>query len=740
MRVVLNTIKKRSALAQLKKYRNGEQTITNNIGVAYLRLGSIDKAAVYIEQAARIAREQKNRRTIAYTVANLGAAYTRLKQYDKAIAFFEEALPSLRELKEFKFIVIADYYYGTIRRDRGELDKAIALHTEAIEVAQFAHTPKFEARARIELGLDHIAQGQFQQAVSDFQQALVTAREVGASEEESAALDGLMRAYDRSGQGSVAVFYGKQSINLLQAIRGDIVKFDKDIQTNFVKDNEQTYRRLADILVSQGRLPEAQQVLAMLKEEELSGFVRRDAKEIEVLSKRAELRANERSALERYNLIAGKVSSLGAELSSLQEKKRHTPADAAFAEQARLDELTTEVKDANTAFRLFLEKELASELGSEKKKEIDADRALQGKLREWGTGTVALSTIVGEDRYRVILTTPTVQVDGKTEIKVADLNRKIFAFRQALLNPAIDPRPLGKELYDVLVKPIEKDLDAAGAKTLLWSLDGTLRYIPINALWDGNQYLVQKYQNVIVTSTTRQSLQAAVNNDWRVLGGGVTKASQVTDPNTAQKLSFDELKGVSGELSSIIADYGSAKTGVLPGMRLMDTAFSEDALKQQLGQTTGDHRKFNVVHFATHFRLGNDTSDSFLLLGNNTLLSLAEIADTPEIDLTDVELVTLSACNTGFGGLEQKGELTQKNGKEIDSLAQFIEMRGAKAVMATLWPVVDESTARLMSEFYRLKKDEPALSKAEALRRAAACAFVGTIKGRCCKYGERQAF
>jgi CHAT domain-containing protein/tetratricopeptide (TPR) repeat protein len=716
------------AIAVRLKDKGGEQMIVNNIGVAYLRLGSLGKAAEYIERAERISRERKDRRSIALMEANLGAVYARIKQFDKAIAYFEEALPVLRELKEYKFIVIANYYYGTIRRDRGEIDKAISLHTESIDVARFAHTPKFEARARIELGLDHIAQKRSELAITDFQTALITAREVGAREEESAALDGLMQAYDIAGQKGLAIFYGKQSVNLLQAIRGDIKKFDKDIQVNYVKDNERTYRRLADTLVSEGRLPEAQQVLAMLKEEELSGFVRRDSKEIENLSKRSELRANERAALDRYNLIAGKVASLGTELADLEDKKRHLPAGQTFAEQARLDELAAEVKDANTAFRLFLEKELAAELGSEKKKEIEADRALQGKLRQWGEGTVALSTIVGDDRYRVILTTPTVQVDGKTEIRVADLNRKIFAFRQALLNPSIDPRPLGKELYDILIKPIEKDLYASGAKTLLWSLDGTLRYIPMNALWDGKQYLVQKYRNVIVTSTTRQSLQAAVNNDWRVLGGGVTKASQVTDPNTTQKVSFDELKGVAGELSSIIADDGSKGLCEMPGTKLLDAAFNEDALKQELSQTLGDKRKFNVVHFATHFRLGNDTSDSFLLLGNNKILSLAEIADTPEIDLTDVELVTLSACNTGFGGLETKGDLAQKNGKEIDSLAQFIELRGARSVMASLWPVVDESTARLMSEFYRLKKEDPSLSKAEALRQAQIELLTGQIK------------
>ena len=360
---------------------------------------------------------------------------------------------------------------------------------------------------------------------------------------------------------------------------------------------------------------------------------------------------------------------------------------------------------------------MAAELGKDKKKEIEQDRAFQGKLKNWGAGTVALSTILGADRYRVILTTPNAQIDGKTEIKAADLNRKIFAFREALLNPTIDPKPLGKELYDVLIKPIEKDLEAANAKTLLWSLDGTLRYIPIAALWDGKQYLLQKYQNVIVTSTTRQSLQAEVVKNWNILGAGVTKASEVTDANTAQKFSFDELKSVARELSAIIGDNKS-KNDVSAGVSLIDTEFTEAALKQELTQTTADKRRYNVVHFATHFRLGSDTADSFLLLGNNKALTLAEVADSPEMNLTDVELVTLSACNTGFGGLENSQTLAENNGKEVDSLAQFIELRGAKSVLATLWAVADESTAVLMGEFYRLRRENQNWTKAETLRQA----------------------
>ncbi len=43
---------------------------------------------------------------------------------------------------------------------------------------------------------------------------------------------------------------------------------------------------------------------------------------------------------------------------------------------------------------------------------------------------------------------------------------------------------------------------------------------------------------------------------------------------------------------------------------------------------------------------------------------------------------------------------------------------GARSTLATLWPVRDESTAQLMKEFYRQLKDNPQITKAEALQQA----------------------
>jgi len=81
---------------------------------------------------------------------------------------------------------------------------------------------------------------------------------------------------------------------------------------------------------------------------------------------------------------------------------------------------------------------------SEASAKVYAMRESQGlmeDLRELGKGTVALYTLVGEDKYRVILTTPDFQKGYEYPIKAADLNRKVLEFRDVLQNPKLDPLP-----------------------------------------------------------------------------------------------------------------------------------------------------------------------------------------------------------------------------------------------------------------------------------------------------------
>ncbi|MEQ1923464.1 MAG: CHAT domain-containing protein, partial [Pyrinomonadaceae bacterium] len=144
--------------------------------------------------------------------------------------------------------------------------------------------------------------------------------------------------------------------------------------------------------------------------------------------------------------------------------------------------------------------------------------------------------------------------------------------------------------------------------------------------------------------------------------------------------------------------------GLIEGKRFLDADFSVKNLTDSL------NGRFNIVHFASHFRLGPDWSSSALILGGGSLLSLKDISSTPAISFADVELVTLSACNTAL--------TTSSNGIEVDSLAEAIQAKSGKAVLATLWSVYDESTSSLMKDFYRIKTSDPSLTKAAALQQA----------------------
>ncbi len=72
-------------------------------------------------------------------------------------------------------------------------------------------------------------------------------------------------------------------------------------------------------------------------------------------------------------------------------------------------------------------------------------------------------------------------VARESEITSAELNKKVAAFLDMLHDPAKDPKPLAQELYKILIAPVKSDLDQAHAATLVFSLDGVLRYIPMEA-------------------------------------------------------------------------------------------------------------------------------------------------------------------------------------------------------------------------------------------------------------------
>ena len=186
---------------------------------------------------------------------------------------------------------------------------------------------------------------------------------------------------------------------------------------------------------------------------------------------------------------------------------------------------------------------------------------------------------------------------------------------------------------------------------------------------------------------------------WRVAGLGLSQ------PVTG----FDPLPGVEEELDGIVRDEVNEQDieGVLPGRMYLNNQFTTTQLQEVLDNPAAP---YSVIHLASHFRFrpGSEV-DSFLLLGEGQRLSLAELKEG-DYPLTDVDLLTLSACETGLGGENQ-------DGSEVEGFGVLAQNQGAKAVLATLWKVADKSTGQFMQTLYKLRQDNN-LTKAEALRQA----------------------
>ncbi|MEB3293825.1 MAG: CHAT domain-containing protein [Synechococcales bacterium] len=246
---------------------------------------------------------------------------------------------------------------------------------------------------------------------------------------------------------------------------------------------------------------------------------------------------------------------------------------------------------------------------------------------------------------------------------------------------------LSGQLYDWLVRPAESTIAATKANTLVFVLDGKLRNIPMSALHDGKQYLVEKHNVAIAPGLhLLESQSAAKLRQEKVFVGGLTEARQ----------GFSPLPGVGEETTSITQKTAASI--------YLNDAFTANNLQQRIRSNN-----YPVVHLATHGQFSSSVENTFLLTWDKRvkiedlrgmLLNQSEIGQKP------VELLILSACETAAG-----------DSRAILGLAGLAVRSGARSTVATLWSVHDTSTANLMVEFYQ-GLTQQGLMKATALREA----------------------
>ncbi|MCG3772613.1 MAG: hypothetical protein JW384_03828 [Nitrosomonadaceae bacterium] len=580
-----------------------------------------------------------------------------------------------------------------------QYDKALPLQVRSLAIREKVQGPEHPDTA---LALNNLAQtysllAQHDKALPLQVRTLAIREKVLGPEHPVTASSQVMLALamlrDRNDDLAVALL--KSAINSWQAQRELVSRIGSSELKSYSDSLSLGYQLLADKLVDQGRLSEAQQVLDMLKEDEQFDFIRR-ASDADPRSSRIGYTGTEKVWLKRYREIADQLGKLGAEQRELEKQAKLglTPE-----QKQRQQAIGADLKVAQAAFESYLSemREGLAQKGQARKVEVEEVSALamresQSLIKGLGDDVALLQYYITDKRVGMLLTTSGIQLARNSDIGSKELNRKISELRRLLQDPKSNPLATAQDLYRILMAPVAKDLEDSKIKTVMLSLDGALRYLPFGALHDGKQYLISRWNLPMYTSVTRNRLRDAVSPQWQAAGLGVTKAWP----------EFKPLAGVKREIGAIVR---TATGGLMPGEVYLDEAFTAIRLKDV------SQRKFPLMHVASHFRFSPGTEvNSFLLLGDGERLTLGDIR-TQNYRFDNVDLLTLSACDTGSGGGRDE------QGKEIEGFGVIAQQQGAKAVLATLWPVADESTATLMTDLYRRRQSD-SLTKIEALRQS----------------------
>ncbi|HEY9600897.1 MAG TPA: CHAT domain-containing protein, partial [Allocoleopsis sp.] len=255
--------------------------------------------------------------------------------------------------------------------------------------------------------------------------------------------------------------------------------------------------------------------------------------------------------------------------------------------------------------------------------------------------------------------------------------------------------PLARQLYQWTITPLEGYLKALGIDTLVFASDNCLRSLPLAALHDGKQFLIEKYSigsipSVSLTDTRYQSLK-----DSQVLAMG---ASQF--PNSNQP----SLPAVPVELSTIVAELGQ-------GESFLNDQFTLDNLKSVRRQ-----KQFGIVHLATHATFVPQRRQKAYIQLWDTKLRLDELRLVGWYAPPTVQLLVLSACETALG--DENAEM---------GFAGLAVQAGVKSALASLWKVDDVGTLALTTEFYHQLRQAKVTTKAEALRRAQLAMLRGQV-------------
>ena len=680
------------AIARHFRYQQDEAIVLGNMGSFYLKLGQYQQAIGYLQQSLIISREIDYHQREAIALGTLGIVYAELEQYQQAIDYYQQSLEIAQKLGYRDIEAAALQGIGNLYNFwLNQYPQTINYYQQSLAISREIGNRDMEAGVLVSIGIAYYRSSQNKAALEAAQQALALARDIQDPVVEWKSLAIIAEVMEAQGKPELAIVFYKQAVNVIEAIRTGINTFSLEDQQAFAQTVEGVYRSLANLLLEQGpnRILEAQQVLELLKIEEIRKFTR------------ATYTTNGLRYDPVEQAVVGVYQSLmavGAQIYDCNPNCDQYLIDQQITLEAHYDEqvatLEATVRQNRAVDDVFYD---PASLSSDALDLVNAQ-----------PGTVLLYPVVLEDRLW-LLWTATGGVVGSVEVPVtqAELSGATLRFRELLerqdAQSYAEFKTVAQQLYGWLIAPLQPELEQNTIRHLIFAQDRTTRYLPMAALYDGNQYLLETYTISTVLSAALTDTQGRLGDvaSTTALGLGLTRAIP----------GFSPLPNVAQELTAVIRSSADTNQGIYPGQIFLDEAFTFEALSQNV-------RQANILHIATHAAFVPSTQgESYILSGTGQRLALADIGAL-DTQFRNLHLVVLSACQTALGG-------AALDGTEIAGVSSyFLGRNKAETVMATLWKVDDAGTSLLMQRFYALLATGK-MTKAEALRQAQLSLLLG---------------
>ncbi|MBK9391405.1 MAG: CHAT domain-containing protein, partial [Bacteroidetes bacterium] len=455
------------------------------------------------------------------------------------------------------------------------------------------------------------------------------------------------------------------AVSVIEKIRGKLTI--DEFKSSYFRNKREVYDRLINLLLKMNRSEEAFQVSEQARSRAFYDNIagRKINFRGALPGDLTLLEQQKRNEIEKlYKLIQKEAESVN---SNDQQSRQINMREI----RAALSEVQSEYEDIIQ--RIKLENPEYREL-------VSADPVQLSDLRKKIGPSTALLSYWISDNELIIWMIKNTSVSRKTVgYTKKDLTVLAEKTRKAIQSNIDKDATKGlKELFSILVSPVEEDLK--GIDKLVIIPNGSLHFIPFQALINAKgEYIVNKFNITYSPSASVYALYAdkQVKKGSRFMGmalGDISVGNNVGLPGTE-----DELKKILPLFSDKLSALGPKST--------------ETFAKKSAGE-------FNFIHFATHGIYNyRQPLYSFLLFppsdNDDGRLNVWEVF---EMNINS-KLVTLSACETGLGNLDQ--------GDELVGLSRAFLYAGSSAVIVSLWSVADYPTSILMTNFYKYIKTHP---------------------------------